>query len=41
MNNLIAKIKELETRNFDVVNSRGSLALQQTQRNAAKAEKKP
>lgn len=38
MKNLIAKLKELETRNFDVVNSRGSLALQQTQRNKAKAE---
>lgn len=38
MKNLLAKIKELETREFDVVVSRGSLALHQTQRNKAKAE---
>lgn len=38
MKHLIAKIKELEARDFDVVASRGSLALHQTQRNQAKAE---
>lgn len=38
MKNLIAKIKELETREFDVVVSRGALSLHQTQRNQAKAE---
>lgn len=38
MKHLLAKIQELETREFDVVESRGSLALHQTQRNKAKAE---
>lgn len=38
MEHLLAKLKELETRDFEVVVSRGSLALQQTQRNQAKAE---
>lgn len=38
MNNLIRKLKELEKRDFKVVVSRGSLSLQQTQRNQAKAE---
>lgn len=38
MKNLLAKLKELETREFDVVLSRGTLALHQTQRNQAKAE---
>lgn len=38
MKHLLAKIKELETREFDVVTSRGALAIHQTQRNKAKAE---
>ena len=38
MKNLLDKIRELESRDFDVVVSRGSLALHQTQRNLAKAE---
>lgn len=38
MQNLLNKLKELEQREFDVVVSRGALALHQTQRNAAKAE---
>lgn len=38
MKHLLAKIQELETREFNVVESRGSLALHQTQRNKAKAE---
>ena len=38
MQNLLNKLKELEQRNFDVVVSRGTIALQQTQRNTAKAE---
>ena len=38
MKNLLNKLKELEQRDFDVVISRGTLALQQTQRNTAKAE---
>lgn len=38
MQNLILKLKELKEREFDVGTSRGSLALQQTQRNNAKAE---
>ena len=38
MKNLIAKMQELKEREFDVGTSRGSLALQQTQRNTAKAE---
>jgi hypothetical protein len=38
MKYLIAKLKELEERDITVVTSRGSLSLQQTQRNQAKAE---
>ena len=38
MKNLIKVLKELQERNFDVGTSRGSLALQQTQRNKAKAD---
>lgn len=38
MNNLIEKLEELEERHFTVVSSRGSLSLQQTQRNETKAE---
>lgn len=38
MQNLIDKIRELEERELTVVSSRGSLSLQQTQRNQAKAE---
>lgn len=38
MKHLLNKIKELESRKFDVVISRGSLALHQTQRNQAKSE---
>lgn len=38
MKHLIAKLKELEEREFNVVVSRGTLALHQTQRNQAKAE---
>ena len=38
MQNLIKKMKELQEREFSVGTSRGSLALQQTQRNQAKAE---
>lgn len=38
MQNLLNKLRELEQRDFDVVVSRGSLALHQTQRNTAKAE---
>lgn len=38
MKHLLAKIKELQAREFDVVTSRGSLAIHQTQRNKAKAE---
>lgn len=38
MQNLIDKLRELEERDFTVVSSRGSLSLQQTQRNQAKAE---
>lgn len=38
MKHLLAKLKELESREFDVVLSRGTLALHQTQRNQAKAE---
>lgn len=38
MRNLISKLNELKEREFEVGTSRGSLALQQTQRNNAKAE---
>jgi hypothetical protein len=38
MEKLISKLKELQERDFTVVSSRGSLSLQQTQRNQAKAE---
>ena len=38
MQNLIDKLQELEERDLTVVSSRGSLSLQQTQRNQAKAE---
>jgi len=38
MKNLINKLQELEERDLTVVTSRGSLSLQQTQRNQAKAE---
>ena len=35
MKHLLKKLKELEERKFDVVMSRGPLALHQTQRNKA------
>lgn len=38
MKNLTQKLKELQERDFTVVVSRGTLALQQTERNKAKAE---
>lgn len=38
MKHLLAKLRELEERDFNVVLSRGTLALHQTQRNQAKAE---
>jgi hypothetical protein len=38
MKNLLDKLTELEERDLTVVSSRGSLSLQQTQRNEAKAE---
>lgn len=38
MRHLVSKLQELEEREFKVVVSRGTLALQQTERNRAKAE---